>query len=414
MLGTLVNTGWGKIVRSRRILFITWDGPQTQYLGRLFLPVFEQLASAGYRITILQFSSAGPELRHRIQSQCVESGVQYVSVPVIKRLGIFGVILSLVRGSAWLTLRLTQRDFDIVIVRSIVPALVFLVTQGKRRVPLVYDSDGLPIEQRLEFEGLKEKGLLHRVLLLIERLTLRRAIAVVSRSRFGSSILQSRVREDLSRKLFLQHNNGVGLISRGGGASGEETGPKNKKNDFTLAFVGSWGEQYAPRQMLSLAIAVKEKVPQTKFRVFSGDSEAAHKDLEAYGLSDAEWVTVEEVSFNEVHEALKKCDIGLAFRLSSSTAESVYPLKVADYLFAGLPIVGNMVADMENELVTSGVFLDVQDHHVDEIERWCADIRVRESEDIKGICVSLAQRLYRLEVTADVYIEALAHAESHS
>ena len=149
-------------MRSRRILFITWDGPQTQYLGRLFLPVFEHLASAGYRITIVQFSSAGPELRRRIQSQCVESGVQYVSVPIIKRLGIFGVILALVRGSAWLTLRLTQRAFDIVIVRSIVPALVFLVTQGKRRVPLVYDSDGLPIEQRLEFEGVQERGLLHR------------------------------------------------------------------------------------------------------------------------------------------------------------------------------------------------------------------------------------------------------------
>ena len=401
-------------MRSRRILFITWDGPQTQYLGRLFLPVFEHLASAGYRITILQFSSAGPELRRRIQSQCVESGVQYASVPIIKRLGIFGVILSLVRGSAWLTLRLTQRDFDIVIVRSIVPALVFLVTQGKRRVPLVYDSDGLPIEQRLEFDGVQEKGLLHRFLLLVERLTLRRATGVVSRSRFGSSVLQSRARGEIEQKLFLQHNNGVGLISRGGRATGEEISPKNHKNDFTLAFVGSWGEQYAPRQMLSLAIAVKEKVPQTKFRVFSGDGEAAHRDLETCGLSDAEWVTVEEVSFKEVHEALMTCDVGLAFRLSSSTAESVYPLKVADYLFAGLPIVGNMVADMENELVTSGVFFDVQDHQVDEIVRWCINIHRRESENIRDICTSLAQRLYRLEETAEVYIKALAHAESRS
>ena len=362
----------------------------------------------------MQFSSAGPELRRRIQSQCVESGVQYVSVPIIKRWGIFGVILALVRGSAWLTLRLTQRDFDIVIVRSIVPALVFLVTQGKRRVPLVYDSDGLPIEQRLEFEGVQERGLLHRFLLLVERLTLRRATAVVSRSRFGSSVLQSRARGEIEQKLFLQHNNGVGLISRGGRATGEEISPKNHKNDFTLAFVGSWGEQYAPRQMLSLAIAVKEKVPQTKFRVFSGDGEAAHRDLETCGLSDAEWVTVEEVSFKEVHEALMTCDVGLAFRLSSSTAESVYPLKVADYLFAGLPIVGNMVADMENELVTSGVFFDVQDHQVDEIVRWCINIHRRESENIRDICTSLAQRLYRLEETAEVYIKALAHAETHS
>ena len=261
-------------MRSRRILFITWDGPQTQYLGRLFLPVFEHLASAGYRITILQFSSAGPELRRRIQSQCVESGVQYASVPIIKRLGIFGVILSVVGGSAWLTLRLTQRDFDIVIVRSIVPALVFLVTQGKRRVPLVYDSDGLPIEQRLEFEGVQERGLLHRFLLLVERLTLRRATAVVSRSRFGTDTLRSRVRGNASQKLFLEHNNGVGVISSPDALERPSEFDATNRRHFSVAYVGSWGSQYCPEEMLELVVALRERIPSTVFSIFSGDVEA--------------------------------------------------------------------------------------------------------------------------------------------
>ena len=400
-------------MRSRRILFITWDGPQTQYLGRLFLPVFEHLASAGYRITILQFSSAGPELRRRIQSQCVESGVQYVPVPIIKRLGIFGVILSLVRGSAWLTLRLTQRDFDIVIVRSIVPALVFLVTQGKRRVPLVYDSDGLPIEQRLEFEGVQERGILHRFLLLVERLTLRRATAVVSRSRFGTDTLRSRVKGNASQKLFLEHNNGVGVISSPDALERPSEIDATNRRHFSVAYVGSWGSQYCPEEMLELVVALRERIPSTVFSIFSGDVEAVESDLKSHGLVNADWVKVKKQKFDELHEALQEQDLGLALRSSSVTAKAVYPLKVADYLFAGLPVVGNVVADMESELVDSGVFLDITGRGLQEVVNWCEAVWRDEHDDFRDARVLLAQQLYRLDKTADVYRSAFEHAESY-
>ena len=66
---------------------------------------------------------------------------------------------------------------------------------------------------------------------------------------------------------------------------------------------------------------------------------------------NADWVKVKKQKFDELHEALQEQDLGLALRSSSVTAKAVYPLKVADYLFAGLPVVGNVVADMESELV---------------------------------------------------------------
>ena len=401
------------MVTRRRILFITWDGPQTQYLGRLFLPVFERLASAGYRITILQFSSAGPELRRWIHSQCVESGVQYVSVPVIKRLGIFGFIMSVVRGSAWLTFRLAQREYDIVIVRSIVPALVFLLTQGKRRVPLVYDSDGLPVEQRLEFEGMKENGVLHKILLLAERVTLRRAVAVVSRSRFGTDTLRSRVSGDASQKLFLEHNNGVGVISSPNALEGPSEIDATNRRHFSVAYVGSWGSQYCPEEMLDLVLALRERIPSTVFSIFSGDVEAVESDLKSHGLVNAGWVKVKKQKFDELHEALQEQDLGLALRSSSVTAKAVYPLKVADYLFAGLPVVGNVVADMESELVGTGVFLDITDRGLQEVVDWCEVIWRDNNDEFRAARVSLAQQLYRLDKTADVYRSAFEHAESY-
>ena len=391
-----------------RILFITWDGPQTQYLGRLFLPVFRELVAEGHMISILQFSSAGKKIREDIRAQCQEDGVEYDSFPVAKELGIVGVLVSVAAGSSWLALRLLRDNFDAVLVRSIMPALVYLLAPWKSRATLVYDSDGLPVEQRLEFEGMREGGVLHRVLQLVEKLILRRAMAVVSRSQFGSSVLRNRSGRGVSRKLFLEHNNGVGPISSNQGRKELDSQPKVSQRNFTVAYVGSWGEQYEPAEMIKLVSAIRDVVPETRFAIFTGDGEAVVRDLRRHDLSEADWVTVHQVTFTEVQDALRECDVGLALRSSSVTSDSVYPLKLADYLFAGLPVVGNQVGDMEHELVKSEVFCDVESRDLPEIVEWCVNLLQSNRQGLRDDCVSLAERLYSLSNTTNVYRRALA------
>lgn len=391
-----------------RILFITWDGPQTQYLGRLFLPVFRELVAEGHMISILQFSSAGRKIREDIRAQCQEDGVEYDAFPVAKELGIVGVLVSVAAGSAWLALRLLRGNFDAVLVRSIMPALVYLLAPWKSRATLVYDSDGLPVEQRLEFEGMRKGGVLHRVLQLVEKLILRRAVAVVSRSHFGSSVLRDRSGRDVSRKLFLEHNNGVGPISSNQGRKELDFQPKVSQRNFTVAYVGSWGEQYEPAQMIKLVSAIRDAVPETRFAIFTGDGEAVRRDLRRHDLSEADWVTAHQVTFTEVQDALRECDVGLALRSSSVTSGSVYPLKLADYLFAGLPVVGNQVGDVEHELVKSEVFCDVESRDLSEIVEWCVNLLQSDRQVLRDDCVSLAERLYSLSNTTNVYRRALA------
>lgn len=402
----------GRSLMRYRILFITWDGPQTQYLGRLFLPVFRELAAEGHTIFVLQFSSATKEIRADIRAQCQEEGIEYHPFPIAKELGMVGVLMSVAVGSAWLALRLLRGNFDAVLVRSIMPALIFLLAPLKSGARLVYDSDGLPVEQRLEFEGMRNDGVLHRVLKLVEKLILRRAVAVVSRSQFGSSVLRNRSGEDAGRKLFLEHNNGVGPISSSQGGKELDSQPGVTERNFTVAYVGSWGAQYEPTKMIKLVSAIRDAVPETKFAIFTGDDEAVKRDLQRHELSVADWVEVHQVSFTEVQDVLRECDVGLAFRSSSVTSDSVYPLKLADYLFAGLPIVGNQVGDMEHGLVNSEVFCDVESRDFPEIVDWCVNLLRSDRQGLRKDCVSLAERLYSLKRTTDVYRRALAHANS--
>ena len=58
---------------TRRVLFVTWDGPQVSYLEGLFLPIFKALAERGYLFHVLQFTWGPSDRRSAIARACAEA-----------------------------------------------------------------------------------------------------------------------------------------------------------------------------------------------------------------------------------------------------------------------------------------------------------------------------------------------------
>ena len=65
-----------------RLLFITWDGPQTSYLTGLFLPILDGLARSGYSPHILQFTWGADEKIADTKKICFSRGIPYRAVRV--------------------------------------------------------------------------------------------------------------------------------------------------------------------------------------------------------------------------------------------------------------------------------------------------------------------------------------------
>ena len=109
-----------------RVLYITWDGPQVSYLEGLFLPIFSRLRAHDIEVDVLQFIWGDDGYLERQSRVCAENGVRYERIVVRKALGGLGADLTAATGSSVVLRLAKERDIDIVMPRSFMPAIAAL------------------------------------------------------------------------------------------------------------------------------------------------------------------------------------------------------------------------------------------------------------------------------------------------
>jgi hypothetical protein len=186
-------------------------------------------------------------------------------------------------------------------------------------------------------------------------------------------------------------------------AAGEEAtraGPR-------LCYLGSIGPQYQPGSMLALAKRIKRDYPATAFSVFTQDAAA----LEPYLQEELEldWITVESIDPADVPRILSRQDIGLALRTRTLSMQAVAPIKIGDYLLAGLPIIGNAEVGPVGGAVEQACLMPA-DAPPEAIRSWIADVLANRACWRKR-CRKLGVERFSLERSIDDYLAALGGLE---
>ena len=155
---------------TRRILFISWDGPHVTYLEGLFLPIFSGLKKYGYDFHILHFSWANESAIARITETCSRANVPYRHVRVlVQPHPVIGKYLTLLSAHRHLLKYIEENNIDVVMPRTMMPSRIVLASlKSKPNLKVVFDADGLPIEERLDFAGLKKSSFRYHQLKKIE------------------------------------------------------------------------------------------------------------------------------------------------------------------------------------------------------------------------------------------------------
>jgi glycosyltransferase involved in cell wall biosynthesis len=87
-----------------------------------------------------------------------------------------------------------------------------------------------------------------------------------------------------------------------------------------------------------------------KMLLLTGHEERARAEAEAAGL-DADFLIIRRVPPDEVPGYLGASDLAVAFRTPSFSQQAVSPIKIAEFLLCGLPIVTNAgVGDLDDQL----------------------------------------------------------------
>ena len=359
-----------------RVLFVTWDGPQVNYLESLFLPIFAALRPHGFAFDVLQFRWGEPAQTEAVRRRCAEFDVGYRSVGIVRRLGGAGAFASAVAGGR--QVRRARRAFGsyIVMPRSLMPAIAVLRAGGRGLAPIVFDSDGLAADERVEFGGASADGAVYRLLRDAEARMVRAASAVIVRTGRGGEILRDRAGPGVSPDIFHTVTNGRDpAVFRPSDAAGRRDVRRaiGVTDDAPLiVYAGSVGAKYRLGDVGALAVAVRRLRPDTRLLVLSGSVDDARAAILAEHGQLADAAIFMRVPPLEVPRYLAAADLGVGSFSDGFSMEAVVPTKMSEYLLCGLPVAGTRRVGDTASAIRAGVFQPL-DAGMPAVARWFVD-----------------------------------------
>lgn len=392
------------------VLFVTWDGPQVAYLESLFLPIFAGLAQRGVRFHVVQFTWADNARLSRARAACAAAGVGYRSLPVWRRPKAAGALASALAGSRAVRRAIRDFDIDVVMPRSNLPGLAVLACGGSGR-PMVFDADGLPLDEAVEFAGRSPRSFSHRLLRDIEAQLVQRAAVVLTRTGSAARTLAARAGAGIDPGKFRVVGNGrdPAVFHPGDAASRALTRSTLDVADRAplAVYAGSLGDQYCPAEMLDFIQALVARRSDARCLVLTGQPEVMERHLsQRPALSGA--VIVRRARPEEVPAYLACADIGLAFRRPSFSMKAVAPVKLGEYLLCGVPVLATRdIGDTGAIGTGAGLLLDAIDATaVEAAADWVVDALLPDRDGFRERCVATGKSGFSLDATVSAYAQA--------
>lgn len=394
-----------KVVRN--ILFITWDAPETKYLERLFLPIFKRLQERGFSFHVLQFSWGSGEIAEARAALCAKLDIPYRKISVTRRLGAAGPFSSAVLGARAIKQAVSDWQIDTLMPRSLMPALAVLSMRKSVRdsLNIAFDADGLAADERVDFGGLSPHSFTYCFLRDIEGALLRRSDVVLTRTESARSILLARAGSALKPQNCHLVSNGV---DAGPFTDALQHFPKTTKGPFILCYCGSIGAQYRLPEMLDIACKMKAQIPELQFRLFSQYQDVVQKALQKKDLHEENWIECKAIPSGKVPEELVRCDLGIALREPSFSTQAILPIKLGEYLLAGLPVIGTPGVGNTRQLEDLGVFRSAEADGLEKTLGWVVDEILPQRAGMREKCHAAGKKYFSLESTVDSYETALS------
>ena len=351
----------------KKLLFITWDGPQTSYMEGLFMPIFHAINNKDHSLEfhILQFTWAGKEKTNQVAKKAAELGIHYRALPILKKpVASLGSLVTLYTSSGKIKKYIKQHNIDIVMPRSTFPAFMVKKIRNKD-FKIIFDADGLSIEERVDFAGLKRNSFLYKFLKSTETKMLKNADVVMTRSQKAIDIYIENIGENFRPKFFVVKNGkDKNLFSKNNEFRSQARKELNLNREFLFVYAGSLGPQYCFPEMLEIFRKYAEN-KQAKFLILTGNITFAEENIPQEISSK---IIVNSVASDKVPFYLNAADCAFALRQPKYSMQGVAPIKLGEYLLCGLPVIASKGIGDTEEILQEFEECFLYDHNLDSKE----------------------------------------------
>lgn len=402
------------------VLFVTWDGPHSTYLEGLFLPIFARLRERGFVFHVLQFTWSTSEERAGLARACAEAGVGYRSIVIWRRPVAAGSLATAVWSRR--RIRRMARELGIVLLmpRSTLPALATIpAVTSSRGLPVVFDADGLPHDERVDFDGASPKGIAYRLLRAIEAWSVRRADAVTVRTKLAARILGERAGLGPASGRFHRVSNARDAHLFAPSVPAERSARRAElgigEYDPLLVYAGtSLRGKYRGEDMLRLFRAVRARRADAKLLLLMPDLGKA-ESLLAVHTDLASSCLMRSAAPGEVPSWIGAADLGMALIHATFSMQAVAAIKVGEYLLCGVPVLSSSKIGDSDALIGAHVGRLVAEPDDDSLAAaadWFIDTVLPDREGFRERCRAAGVAHFALDTAVQDYENALRAALS--
>ena len=336
------------------VLFIANGSLSNPILQSQGLPYLFNLDTSIYQTHILSFEITNhtTEINARTETIMNRFGSKINFHPI----SVIGKNLTIYRISAFIkglqNLRILVKNFDIKILhaRNFFSAFLSILIKifFKPNIKVLYDSRGLAFEERV-FAG-QLKNLSEKVFRGLERIVVNRSDSIVVVSEKLKEHLLNKYGDANLKKINIINNKTV--ISPLNELS---LGEIKSSINITGVYSGSAASWQNLNGMMELFKIAFSRFDNITIKVFTWQKKRFIKTLVNHPELDNK-IEIQLLEQEKVFDNLIKCNFGIIFRGNNLISNVSSPLKFAEYLAAGLPIIINEgVGEMEDIILKNNI-----------------------------------------------------------
>jgi glycosyltransferase involved in cell wall biosynthesis len=389
-----------------KVLFITWDGPQTSYMEGLFMPILNEVQnSAPYAIHVIQFTWGTRERIAITQEKARELNIKYTAHSISRKpVAAIGSLITLFKGSKFLGNYIKENKIDIVMPRSTMPAI--MVNRLKdRKFKVLFDADGLALEERIDFSGLSRQSKQYQWLKKAKTKMLLQADGVITRSQKAIDIHLKTINNQQPEKFTVVLNGRDTHFFKPEAQVRKQVRAELNIPEDAKVFVycGSLGPQYGWEEMMEIFQKYQQNHGNACFLILTGNTEFA---LQRIPNKIADSIIVKKVPFEQVPKYLNAADVAFALREPKFSMQGVAPIKLGEYLLMGIPTIASAgIGDSEaimSQVPNTFLFHHENPEAIKEALQFVEDLSQVDHQGIRACGITY----FSIEKSAEAYIQS--------
>lgn len=397
-----------------RSLYISYNSITEPIVQSQVIPYLRELSKNGIKFYLLTFekekvtddkrSEINKYLKREFHN---DANLEWFHLRYHKRPTLPATVFDVTVGTFYSLYLILKNKIKIVHSRAIVAALLGFVAAKLLSKKFIFDTRGIDSEEYVDGGLWKRGGLKHRMVGFIEKYLTKHSDRVIVLTEKFSEILKEKYQDKNINFSVIPCAVDTDRFASKEYKNQELLEKLELKNKFVITYTGSLGTWYMLNEMLDFFKTAIKIIKNIHFLILTQSDKAQIVDLIREKELDMSYFTIDKIPYEHMPLYLSLSDVGIYFIKPVFSKLSSSPIKFAEYLSNGLPVIINSGIGDTDSLVRRyrlGVVIDEfnQKSYINAIETVMKMLRTEKGE-LKSRCRRAAEEELSLKTAVDQY-----------